>query len=143
MLILGMPYSIYPPSLPDFTFDVQVKELLAAQSRSRDGVIKMNPSTFSQYVSGKQRPFTLYMFLTANHLMDNPNMRLGPMRQDFGYMAKALKDRTASGEFKAPGTIFFAEAEYHESQEVRQKYYLFNNLMRSCENVFRNVRHLS
>lgn len=79
----------------------------------------MNPSTFSQYVTGKQRPFVLFMYLTANHLMENPNMKLGPMRQDFGYMAKALKDRIASEEFKSPGTIFFAEAEYHESQEVR------------------------
>ena len=95
-----------------------MKDLLAAQQRAKDGVIKMTPDVFSKYVTGKQRPFTLYMFLTANHLMDNPNMRLGPMRQDFGYMAKALKDRIASGEFKSPGTIFFAEAEFQDSQEV-------------------------
>lgn len=78
----------------------------------------MTPDMFSRLVTGKQRPFALYMFLTANHLIDNPNMRLGPMRKDFGYMAKALKDRIASGEFKSPGTIFFAEAEFQDSQEV-------------------------
>ena len=97
---------------------MQVKELLVAQQRSRDGVIRMNPASFSKFVTGKQRPFALYVFLTASHLLDNPNMRLGPMRQDFGYMAKALKERVASGEFKAPGTLFFAEAEFQESQEV-------------------------
>ena len=99
-----------------------MKDLLAAQQRSRDGVIKMTPDVFSKLVTGKQRPFALYMFLTANHLIDNPNMRLGPMRQDFGYMARALKDRIASGEFKSPGSVFFAEAEFQDSQEVRSYY---------------------
>ena len=59
------------------------------------------------------------MFLTANHLMDNANMGLRPMRQDFGYMAKALKTRVASGEFEKAGTIFFGEAEFQDSQEVK------------------------
>jgi hypothetical protein len=104
---------VYP-----FLSFVQVKDLLAAQQRSKDGVIKFTPSSFSKFVTGKQRPFTLYMYLTARHLMDNANMHLGPMRADFGYMAKHLKDRIAKGEFENPGTLFFAEAEFRESQEV-------------------------
>jgi len=96
----------------------QVQDLLAAQQRSKDGVIKFSPSSFSKFVTGKQRPFALFMFLTARHLMDNANMQLGPMREDFGYVAKHLKERIAKGDFENPSTLFFAEAEFRESQEV-------------------------
>jgi len=105
------------PSRSNF-LPCQVQDLLAAQQRSKDGVIKFSPTSFSKFIIGKQRPFTLFMFLTARHLMDNPGMQLGPMRKDFGYVAKHLKDRIAKGDYENPGTIFFAEAEFQESQEV-------------------------
>ena len=98
---------------------LQVKELLAAQQRAKDGVIHFTPATFSKHVTGKQRPFAVFLFLTANHLLDKPQLGLGPMRKEFGYLAKAFKDRIAKGEVEKPGTIFFAEAEFKESQEVR------------------------
>ena len=96
----------------------QVKDLLAAQQRSKDGVIKFTPSSFAKFVTGKQRPFALFMFLTARHLMDNPGMHMGAMRQDFAYVAKHRKDRIAKGDSENTGTIFFADAEFQNSQEV-------------------------
>ena len=131
---LSLDISVSIPKCLALPFSVlsylQVTDLLALQQRSKDGVIKMTPDVFSKLVTGKQRPFALYMFLTANHLVDNPNMRLRPMRQDFGYMAKALKERIASGAFKSPGTIFFAEAEFQDSQEVGLFFAaIFNRIM--------------
>lgn len=59
------------------------------------------------------------MFLTADHLADKPGLNLGPMRREFGYVAKAYKDKIAKGEVEAPGKLFFADAEFKESQEVK------------------------
>lgn len=58
------------------------------------------------------------MFLTANHLADKPGLNLGSMRKEFGYLAKTYKDKIAKGEVETPGSVFFADAEFKEAQEV-------------------------
>ena len=97
--------------------NVQVQTLLKAQQSAKDGVIKLNSDTFSKYVKGKQRPFSLFMFLTASHLKSQTGNGLEDMRKDFGYLGKALKDKIAKGEI-SPGKVFLAEADFIDSQEV-------------------------
>ena len=96
---------------------LQVQALLKAQQSSRDGVIKLNTDTFAKYITGKQRSFSLFVFLTATNLRDNPQLGLVEMRKDFGYVGKALKEKVAKGEIAA-GSIFLVESDFLDSQEV-------------------------
>ena len=103
---------------PAVSLVLQVQALLKAQQSSRDGVIKLNTDTFAKYITGKQRSFSLFVFLTATNLRDNPQLGLVEMRKDFGYVGKALKEKVAKGEIAA-GSIFLVESDFLDSQEVK------------------------
>ena len=62
----------------------------------------------------------MVIFLTANHLLDKSGLHLRQLRTEFGYLAKAYKAKVAKGETDSAGKLFFAEAEFKESQEVSE-----------------------
>ena len=75
---------------------LQVSQLLQLQKQSSDGVIEFDGQRFTQYVEGKRRPYTLFIFLSASHLQDKANLRLTDLRAEFGHTARAFRTHNAN-----------------------------------------------
>ena len=92
-------------------------ELLARQAAAPDGVVHLTTTSFGRLLAGKARPYTIVLFLTAEHLREKPALRLDFMREEFGHLAKAFKASVADS--RAAGKLFFADVEFSESREAR------------------------
>ena len=96
---------------------LQAFELSKLQDSSADGVIDLNAALFDKFTSGRRRSYQLIVFLTARHLLDKPKLHLRELREDYGFMAKAHRDRFKGSETE--GKLFFAELNFDkETQEV-------------------------
>ena len=88
---------------------LQISQLLQLQKQSSDGVIEFDGQRFSQFVVGKRRPYTLFVFLSASHLQDKANLRLTDLRAEFGHTAKAFRTHNANSTWtgkQAPNALF-------------------------------------
>ena len=70
---------------------LQASQLLQLQRQAPDGVIDFDGGRFTQFAVGKRRPYTLIVFMSANHLQDKANLRLTDLRAEFGHAAKAFR----------------------------------------------------
>ena len=90
-------------------------ELSKLQGSSADGVIELDAESFDKFASGKRRSYQLIIFLGAKHLMDKPKLHLRELRQDYGLIAKAHRDRFRRSE--PEGKLFFAELNFERKTE--------------------------
>ena len=96
---------------------MQVLELSQLQERSADGVVELDSASFDKFASGRRRAYQLIVFLGAKHLLDKPKLHLRELREDYGFTAKAHRDRFKRSE--AEGKLFFAELNFEKNtQEV-------------------------
>ena len=75
-----------------------MQELLQRQRRSPDGVISLTSLDFSSLVDVRNRPYNFVFLLTANYLMDKPQLQLRKLRKNFGIAAKAHKAKVEGTE---------------------------------------------
>ena len=94
---------------------VQVFELGQLQGSSVDGVIELDSESFDKFASGKRRSYQLIIFLGAKHLMDKPKLHLRELREDYGLVAKAHRERFKRSE--PEGKLFFAELNFERKTE--------------------------
>ncbi|KAK9803487.1 hypothetical protein WJX73_007543 [Symbiochloris irregularis] len=94
----------------------QVAELMQLQAKSSDGVVELDATSFDRLVVGKKRPYSLIIFLAADHLQDKPALRLRELRDEFGHLAKAFRKNHANT--TATGKLFFALVEYRRSGQL-------------------------
>lgn len=52
---------------------------------------------FDEYASGKPRPYSVVVMLTAEHLMQKSNLQLTKVLSEFKLAANAYKEKYASG----------------------------------------------
>lgn len=94
----------------------QVEELAHLQKTASDGVVELDAQAFERLVIGRKRPYTLIIFLAADHLQDKAQLRLRELRQEYGLAAKAfLKNHRNT---TATGKLFFTQIEYKRSTEL-------------------------
>lgn len=87
------------------------------QQSTTDGVIELDSTLFDKFTSGRRRSYQLIVFLNAKHLLDKPKLHLRELREDYGFMAKAHRDRFKGSD--SEGKLFFAELNFEKStQEV-------------------------
>ena len=75
---------------------LQVQQLLKRQDSSPTGVIRLTPGQFDEFLTGKKRPYHFVFSLTADHLLDRPQLQLRELRKDFGYLAKTARRKFAN-----------------------------------------------
>ena len=96
---------------------LQAFELSKLQQGSTDGVIELDSAAFDKFTTGRRRSYQLVVFLTAKHLLDNAKLHLRELREDYGFMAKAHRERFGGSD--SEGKLFFAELNFEKStQEV-------------------------
>ncbi len=77
-----------------------------------DGVVQLNDDLVKRFIVGKKRPYTAVIFYSAQQVTSsNPGLRLGELRQEYGYAAKAF--------LRGPDAdkIYFFEAALETSQQ--------------------------
>lgn len=94
---------------------LQAVDLSKLQQSSTDGVIELNSAQFDKYTSGRRRSYQLVVFLNAKHLQDKPQLHLRELREDYGFMAKAHRDRFKGSE--SEGKLFFTEINFEKSTQ--------------------------
>lgn len=52
---------------------------------------------FDEYASGKPRPYSVVLMLTAEHLMEQSNLQLSKILSEFKLTANAYKEQYAAG----------------------------------------------
>lgn len=90
----------------------QLPQLTAHACARALQVIRFDEGAFTRYGTGKKRPYTLYFFLTAKQVMDNPHLALEPLRAEFGLAAQAV----ARG--PEPDSAFFADVVFEDAQKI-------------------------
>lgn len=93
---------------------IQVFELGQLQVSSVDGVIELDSESFDKFASGKRRSYQLIIFLGAKHLMDKPKLHLRELREDYGLIAMAHRERFKRSE---SDKLFFAELNFERKTE--------------------------
>ncbi|GFH18185.1 uncharacterized protein HaLaN_14943, partial [Haematococcus lacustris] len=78
-------------------------ELRQLRDQSSDGVIHVTDDELKRFAAGKQRGWSLVVFLSANQVADNPQLAMGKLRQEFALVAKAFQQGPA------PDTAFFVD----------------------------------
>jgi oligosaccharyltransferase complex subunit gamma len=96
--------------------DPRVQQLLKRQDSSPTGVIRLTPAQFDEFLTGKKRPYHFVFSLTADHLLDRPQLQLRELRKNFGYLAKTARRKFANT--PTAGKVFFGEMEFTEAQDV-------------------------
>lgn len=95
---------------------VEVSELLpqlrAMRDASPDKVIRMNGEQLKRFGAGRNRPYTLMVFLAAEMVMDHPQLHMRKERREWGLAATAV----ARG--PAPDSAFFLEIFFDDSQDL-------------------------
>ena len=94
-------------------------ELRRLRKASPDGVVQLDAARFDRLASGLARPYSLVIFLTANHMLNKPGLGLKGMRKEFGRMAKAL--RAAGADDAALDAVFPAVLEFSQARPAFQR----------------------
>ena len=103
------------PQVCEICCCVQAFDLSRLQQSTADGVVELDVDAFDKFTSGRRRPYQLVVFLGANHLLDNPKLHLRELREDFGYVAKAHRDRLKGSDNE--GKVFFAEVNFDKTTQ--------------------------
>eukprot|EP00249_Psilotum_nudum_P011612 c23275_g1_i1 orf=339-1457(+) len=105
---------LFLPSFAESNAD-RVGDLLQAQSRSPDGVIRLDDNGVRRFVQeAAPRPYSLVIFFDALHLRDNSKLGLGDLRREFGLMASTYvkNNQGTTSALK----VFFVDIEFKQSQ---------------------------
>lgn len=89
-----------------------LEELIERRDQSKDGVISFDEKSFQQFGAGKQRPYTLIIFLNAKQVMDNPQLAMPALRKEYGLASKAVKQGPN------PDAAFFVEILFEDAPRV-------------------------
>jgi oligosaccharyltransferase complex subunit gamma len=118
-LLLGLCVISPPVVFADTNAD-RVAELLHRQSKSKDGVIHLDESSFRRFMSTSDpRPYSLVIFFDASQLRDNRELRLEEFRKEFGLASLAyIKHNKGSTNAAAASRVFFCDLEFKQSQQV-------------------------
>ncbi|XP_020202739.1 probable dolichyl-diphosphooligosaccharide--protein glycosyltransferase subunit 3B [Cajanus cajan] len=93
--------------------DERVSELLALQSRSKSGVIRLNDQSLARFVTSVKtpRPYSVLLFFDAAQLHDKSELRLTELRNEFSIVASSFLANNPSN-----AKLFFCDIEFKESQ---------------------------
>lgn len=80
-------------------------------SGTKDGVIHFNDDMLTRF-GGKSRTYSLVVFLTANQVMDNPQLQMQKLRTEFGLASKAFLGGPT------PDDAFFVDMLFEESPRI-------------------------
>ena len=58
--------------------------------------LTLNSATFERFVIGRSRPYSLFVFLAADHLKDKPQLRLAELRDEFGHLVRSFRQNHAN-----------------------------------------------
>jgi oligosaccharyltransferase complex subunit gamma len=93
----------------------QVAELLELQQNSKDGVILLDNSAFVRYTSGKNRPYSLFLFGDSRQFRKQSKLELEGRYQVYASVARAFTSHH-SGKL-TEGKAFFARMFFEDAKE--------------------------
>lgn len=89
-----------------------VVELAELRDKSKDGVLSFNDDALKRFASAKKRGYSLYIFLNARQVQNEPTLAIGKLRQEFGLLAAAARAGPA------PDSAFFAEVVFEDAPRI-------------------------
>ncbi|GBG64691.1 hypothetical protein CBR_g46234 [Chara braunii] len=97
--------------------DPRVTELVRLRRFSSDSVIDFDERQFHLLAQGEEpRPYSIILFMDADQLRSNAELKLGELREEFGLVARAYTDSHADS--SVVNKVFFASVEYSRAQGV-------------------------
>lgn len=99
----------------------RVAELVHLQSRAKDGVIRLDDSSFRRFMATSDpRPYSVILFFDANQLRSNTELKLEDLRKEYGLVSAAYIKHNRDRE--SATKVFFCEVEFRQAQNIFQTF---------------------
>lgn len=96
----------------DYSWSQERRQLSELREQSRDGVVRFNEDMYKKYMAIRKRDYTLVVFLDANQVRGNPQLKMEQLRKEYGLCAKAFSEGPDQD------SLYFVDFVFEESQNI-------------------------